>query len=91
MKRLFAILPGHADPATADAALAIVEADDSMGALDAFAVKQGFVPYSIHVQHEAGREDVYVRPGEDGTTLGAIFTNDEITVYPLTIASSYGR
>jgi hypothetical protein len=79
---LYAILDAYDQPFTDAAPLAIVEADSSMGALDAFAEREGFAPYS---SPEAA-DYVYVRVGsfDDGTTLGAIFTNSEIAVYPLT-------
>lgn len=82
-KKLFAILDGSA-------CLAVVAAHDSLGALDAYAVREGFAPYSeIKGQEliDAGGDDfVYERGLDDGTTLGAVFTNYEIAVYPLSIS-----
>ena len=65
----------------------IFEGETSMDALDAFAEREGFSPYSIPENADC----VYIRDwAEDGTTLGAVFCNSEIAVYPLTMFGKEG-
>lgn len=93
MPRLYAILDAYSVTSrSAEGAepLAIVEATTSLMALDAFALREGFGPYSALVVDPDHEGCVYDRSVfKDGTTLGAVFCNTEIAVYPLSVASGY--
>lgn len=82
------ILPyGDFDGWETDYLHGIFEGETSMDALDAFAERTGFAPYSAPENADA----VYIRDWcEDGTTLGAIYCNSEVAVYPLTMFGKVG-
>lgn len=61
-------------------ALMTVEAATPLAALDAYAVAEGFSPYSDLPTEGTDGEWTYTRP--DGL-LGAVFTNYEIVAVPL--------